>query len=155
MCLPPLCEGVLWPVPAWVWRDVQYFPCPFPCIVGNCRCHVAAVKSMCASPREGRPQSRACLPSAAIASPLCGWTTAGAGFDKAQPRPGRTQLGTQLGTQLSCLAVCRSVVFVCGCVGMAFGFVSLGQHCVLQLSPAGLIVVLVPGCCWAYSIFSV
>ena len=20
---PPLCAGVLWPMPAWVWRDVQ------------------------------------------------------------------------------------------------------------------------------------
>ena len=35
------------------------------------------------------------------------------------------------------------------------GWVSLGPHCFLQLSSAGLIMVLVPGCCWAYSAFSV
>ena len=45
------------------------------------------------------------------------------------------------------LAVCRVVVFLCGFVVTAFGFVSLGPHRVLQSSSAGLIVVLVPGCC--------
>ena len=26
---PPLCAGALWPMPAWVWRDVRsgFFPC--------------------------------------------------------------------------------------------------------------------------------
>jgi len=38
---------------------------------------------------------------------------------------------------------------------MQFGLVSLDPRCGLQLSSAGLIVVLVPGCCWAYSVFSV
>ena len=33
--------------------------------------------------------------------------------------------------------------------------VSLGLHCFLPCSSAALIVVLVPGCCWAYSAFSV
>ena len=35
--------------------------------------------------------------------------------------------------------------------GLAFDFdlVSLGLHCFLWLSAAGLIVVLIPGCCWA------
>ena len=37
----------------------------------------------------------------------------------------------------------------------AFGLVSLGLHCFLRLPSAGLIVVLIPGCCWAYSAFSV
>ena len=31
------------------------------------------------------------------------------------------------------------------------GWVSLAPHCFLQLSSAGLIFVLVPGCCWEYS----
>ena len=22
-CCPPLCAGALWPMPAWVWRDVR------------------------------------------------------------------------------------------------------------------------------------
>lgn len=38
---------------------------------------------------------------------------------------------------------------------MAFGLVSSGPHCVLQSSSAGLIVVLVSACSWAYSVFSV
>jgi len=38
---------------------------------------------------------------------------------------------------------------------MAFGLVSLGPHGFVQLASAGLIVVLVPGCCWTYSAFSV
>ena len=56
-------------------------------------------------------------------------------------------------------------VWLCVCVGllcrlhglvvMAFGLVSFGAHCFLQLSSAGLIVVLLHGCCWAYSAFSV
>ena len=30
---PPLCAGALWPIPAWVWRDVRYvfFPPDMPC----------------------------------------------------------------------------------------------------------------------------
>ena len=42
-----------------------------------------------------------------------------------------------------------------GFIVMVFGFVSLGPHCLLQLSSAGFFVVLVPGCCWAYPAFSV
>ena len=38
---------------------------------------------------------------------------------------------------------------------LEFGLVSLGLHRLLQLSPAGLIVVLVLGRCWAYSAFPV
>ena len=38
---------------------------------------------------------------------------------------------------------------------MEFRSVSLGLHCFLRLSSAGLIDVLVPGRCWAYSAFSV
>ena len=38
---------------------------------------------------------------------------------------------------------------------LKFGFTSLGLHYFLRLSSAGLLVVLVPGCCWAYSAFSV
>ena len=37
---------------------------------------------------------------------------------------------------------------------VAFGMVLSGPHCFLELSSAGLIAVLVPGCCWAYSSFS-
>ena len=33
--------------------------------------------------------------------------------------------------------------------------VSSGLHCFLRQTSAGLIVVLVPGCCWTYSAFSV
>ena len=40
-------------------------------------------------------------------------------------------------------------------VVVAFGLVWVVLHCVLQLSSAGLVVVLVPGCYWAYSAFSV
>ena len=36
-----------------------------------------------------------------------------------------------------------------------FGLVSLGFPCFLRLSSAGLIVLLIPGCCWAHSAFSV
>ena len=36
-----------------------------------------------------------------------------------------------------------------------FGLVSSAPHCSLQLSSAGLIVVLVPGCCRASAAFSV
>ena len=45
--------------------------------------------------------------------------------------------------------------FVGGFVVMEFGLVSLDPRCVLQLSSARMIVVLDPGCCWAYSVFSV
>ena len=40
-----------------------------------------------------------------------------------------------------------------GCFVLYFGLVSLGLHCFLRLSSAGLIVVLVPKCCWTYSTF--
>ena len=36
-----------------------------------------------------------------------------------------------------------------------FGLISLGLHCFVRLSSAGLIVVLIPGCCWADSALSV
>ena len=42
-----------------------------------------------------------------------------------------------------------------GCIALEFGLVSLGLHCVLRLSSAGLIVVSIPGYCWAYSALSV
>ena len=38
---------------------------------------------------------------------------------------------------------------------VSFGLVPLRPHCSLQLSSARLIVVLVPGSCWASSAFSV
>ena len=38
---------------------------------------------------------------------------------------------------------------------MEFGLVALGLRRFLRLSSAGLMVALVPGCCWAYSAFSV
>ena len=38
---------------------------------------------------------------------------------------------------------------------IAFGLVWLGPHCLLQFSSTVLIVVLVSGCCWACSAFSV
>ena len=28
---PPLCAGALWPMPAWVWRDVRFFSFFFFC----------------------------------------------------------------------------------------------------------------------------
>ena len=37
----------------------------------------------------------------------------------------------------------------------AFGLASLAPHCFLQLPSARLVVEMVPGCCWAYSAFSV
>ena len=40
-------------------------------------------------------------------------------------------------------------------VSLEFGLVSLGLHCFLRMSSAGLIIVLLPGCCWACSAFSV
>ena len=40
-------------------------------------------------------------------------------------------------------------------VAFDFELVSLGLHCFLWFSAAGLIAVLFPGCCWAYSAFSV
>ena len=52
----------------------------------------------------------------------------------------------------------------CVCLGLlcllrrcivVFGLISLGLHCFLRLSSAGLVVVWIPGCCWAYSAFSV
>ena len=42
-----------------------------------------------------------------------------------------------------------------GFLVIAFDSVSVTPHCVLQLTSAELIVVLVPPCCLAYSIFSV
>ena len=41
------------------------------------------------------------------------------------------------------------------CIALEFGWVSLGLHCFLRLSSAGLIVVLISGSCWAYPAFSV
>ena len=41
------------------------------------------------------------------------------------------------------------------CIALEFGLVSLGLHCFLRLTSAGLIFVLIPGCCWACSAFSV
>ena len=38
---------------------------------------------------------------------------------------------------------------------LEFDFGSLGLHCLLRLSSAGLIVVLIPGCYWAYTACSV
>ena len=38
---------------------------------------------------------------------------------------------------------------------LEFGFGSFGLHCFLRSSSARLLVVLGPGCCWAYSAFSV
>ena len=67
-------------------------------------------------------------------------------------------------TRLSVLTYCmQRGVLLCvgllfmlrGFIVLAFGSVSLGPHCFLPLSSAGLIVVLVPGCCWAYSAFFV
>ena len=37
----------------------------------------------------------------------------------------------------------------------AFGLASLAPHCFLQFPSARLVVEMVPGCCWAYSAFSV
>ena len=37
------------------------------------------------------------------------------------------------------------------CIALEFGFVSLGLHCFLRLSSAGLAVALLPECRWAYS----
>ena len=48
-----------------------------------------------------------------------------------------------------------AMVVLRGCIAKEFGLGSLGLHCFLRLSSAGLIVVLVPGCCWAWSAFSV
>ena len=42
-----------------------------------------------------------------------------------------------------------------GVIVMESGLVSLGLQWCLRLSSAGLNVVLVPECCWAYSAFSV
>ena len=39
--------------------------------------------------------------------------------------------------------------------GMAFGLISFGWHYFFRLSSSGFIVVLLPGCCWAYSAFCV
>lgn len=42
-----------------------------------------------------------------------------------------------------------------GFIVMALGLVSLDPPCFLQLSSPGLIIVLLPRCCLAYSAFSV
>ena len=54
------------------------------------------------------------------------------------------------------LALCTIIVSITRIYwdGGLFSF-SLGLHCLLQLSSAGLIVVLVHGCGWAHSAFSV
>ena len=56
--------------------------------------------------------------------------------------------------KLHCTTNTATLCSLRGFIVMAFGLVSLGLHCFLQLSSAGLIDVLVPGCCWAYSAFS-
>ena len=53
------------------------------------------------------------------------------------------------------VATCRIVVsFTRGCIALEFGLVSLCLHCFLTLSSAGVVVVLVPGCCWTHSALS-
>lgn len=52
----------------------------------------------------------------------------------------------------SCL---RLLCLLGGFIVMAFGLVSLGSHCCLRLSPAGLFVAMVPECCWDSSAFAV
>ena len=52
------------------------------------------------------------------------------------------------------LAVCRIILSLKFTV-VAFDLVSVGPHCFLQLSSAGLMVVLVPGCCSSSFSFSV
>ena len=49
-------------------------------------------------------------------------------------------------------ALWHAMVIICQKL-MAFRLGSLGLRCLLRLFPAGLIVSLVPGCCWAYSDF--
>ena len=48
------------------------------------------------------------------------------------------------------------LLLLCNFIVVAFGLASLPPHCLLQLSSvsisAGLLYVLVPGCCWAYSV---
>ena len=48
------------------------------------------------------------------------------------------------------VAMCRIIVSF----ALEVDLVSLGPHCFLQVSSAGSIVVLIPGCCWACSAFS-
>ena len=38
---PPLCAGALWPMPAWVWRDVHFFIIFLPC------CSIITVLHQC------------------------------------------------------------------------------------------------------------
>ena len=52
------------------------------------------------------------------------------------------RLGVELCVGLLCL--------LRGCIALAFGLVSLDLHCFLRLSSAGLIVVLIPWCCWTF-----
>ena len=44
-------------------------------------------------------------------------------------------------------AMCRTIVSFTRVYRVKISFVSLGLHCFLRLSAAGLIVVLIPGCC--------
>ena len=53
------------------------------------------------------------------------------------------------------VALCIVVAVFRGWNTLEFGFVSLGFPCLLRLSSAGLIVILIPGCHWAYSALSV
>ena len=43
LCIcPPLCAGALWPMPAWVWRDVRsVFFCFFLRLLSTCRLSLA------------------------------------------------------------------------------------------------------------------
>ena len=51
--------------------------------------------------------------------------------------------------------MCTMVVSFEGVSRWELGLVSLGLHCFLRLCSYGLIVFFIPGCCWAYSAFSV
>lgn len=66
------------------------------------------------------------------------------------------------------LASCAHVIWPgvalllqCGLVVVGFGVVSVAPHCFTQLSSASAVpnkaflFMLVPGCCWAWSFFSV
>lgn len=47
--------------------------------------------------------------------------------------------------------ILRILVSFLGCIALEFGWGALGLHCFLLLSSAGLIVVLIFMCFWAYS----
>ena len=80
-----------------------------------------------------------------------------------RPPDDRVHTGASLYTCVMCALTCLTQLRVQLCVGLLclprgfialeFELVSLGLHCFLRLSSAGLLVLLVPGCtcCWAYS----